>query len=129
VLSWCFPDEGSLLSAEVAARFRRGDTALAPSFWPHEVLNALISGEKRRRITRQLVEAFLRDLEALPVDLQFRPTRNVLNDIQRLSREHSLTAYDAAYLELAVESGMPMATLDTDLIRSCRSAGVDLVEL
>jgi predicted nucleic acid-binding protein len=50
VLTWCFPDEDAALAQHVADRFKRGDTALVPSFWPHEVLNALLAGDKRGRI-------------------------------------------------------------------------------
>ncbi|MFZ0771714.1 MAG: type II toxin-antitoxin system VapC family toxin [Candidatus Sulfotelmatobacter sp.] len=48
VLTWCFPDEHSALAQRVAQMFQRGDSAIAPSFWPHEVLNALLVGEKRK---------------------------------------------------------------------------------
>ena len=47
VLTWCFPDENAVLAHRVAQMFNRGDSAIAPSFWPHEVLNALLVGEKR----------------------------------------------------------------------------------
>jgi predicted nucleic acid-binding protein len=39
-----------------------------------------------------------------------------------------LTAYDAAYLDLALDSGSPLATLDADLIRACKKARVELVQ-
>ena len=58
VLTWCFPDEDAALAQHVADRFKRGDTALVPSFWPHEVLNALLAGEKRGRISQELVRVF-----------------------------------------------------------------------
>jgi predicted nucleic acid-binding protein len=36
--------------------------------------------------------------------------------------------YDAAYLELAGREGIPLATLDADLVRAARTAGVSLIE-
>ncbi len=56
------------------------------------------------------------------------PAGMVFERIQSLSREYGLTAYDAAYLDLAVESGLPLATLDPDLVRACKKADVGLVE-
>jgi predicted nucleic acid-binding protein len=53
----------------------------------------------------------------------------VFGRLQRLSREHGLTAYDAAYLDLALDSGLPLATLDEDLARACQKARVRLVQV
>lgn len=128
VLAWCFPDEKAALAQNVAEMFKRGDTAIAPSFWPHEVLNALLVGEKRKRISKELVRQFLDDLATLPIALEQVPSGIVFGRMQRLSREHGLTAYDAAYLDLALDSQLPLATLDDDLARACRNARVRLVE-
>jgi predicted nucleic acid-binding protein len=127
VLTWCFPDEDAEVANEVAQMFKKGDSAITPSFWPHEVLNALLVGEKRKRISGDLINTFLTDLATLPIDLQGLPLETVFERIQSLSREHDLTAYDSAYLQLAKDNGLPLATLDQDLIRACGKAGVDLV--
>lgn len=127
VLTWCFPDENAALAQQVADRFKRGDTGLAPSFWPHEVLNALLSGEKRKRISGALAQSFLDDLVVLPIALEQFPSDAVFGRIQALSRRYGLTAYDAAYLDLAMESELPLATLDVDLVRACKRAGVERV--
>lgn len=127
VLTWCFPDENAALAQHVAERFKRGDTGLAPSFWPHEVLNALLSGEKRKRITGTLAQSFLDDLVVLPIALEQLSREVVFDRIQSLSRKYGLTAYDAAYLDLAMENGLPLATLDEDLTRASCRAGVELV--
>jgi len=123
VLTWCFPDENTDLAQRVADRFKQGDTAMAPSFWPHEVLNALLAGEKRKRISEAMIRSFLEDLAALPVMLEQIPAGIVFDRIQSLSRKHGLTAYDAAYLDLALENGLALATLDEALVRACKNAG------
>jgi predicted nucleic acid-binding protein len=123
VLTWCFPDENTDLAQRVADRFKQGDTAMAPSFWPHEVLNALLAEEKRKRISEAMIRSFLEDLAALPVMLEQIPAGIVFDRIQSLSRKHGLTAYDAAYLDLALENGLALATLDEALVRACKNAG------
>jgi predicted nucleic acid-binding protein len=128
VLTWCFPDENAPVAQQVADLCKRGDVAVAPSFWPHEVLNALLVGEKRKRISRVLVRRFLEDLAKLPIALEGSPAGAVFGRVQRLSREHDLTAYDAAYLDLALDNGLRLATLDDDLSRACRKAGVEVVK-
>lgn len=129
VLTWCFPDENAAMAQHVAGLFKQGDTAVAPSFWPHEVLNALLVGEKRKRISRALVQSFLDDLAKLPIVPEQFPAGVVFGRLQRLSREHGLTAYDAAYLDLALDNGLPLATLDEHLARACKKARVRLVQV
>ena len=129
VLTWCFPDENVAMAGHVAGMFKQGDTAVAPSFWPHEVLNALLVGEKRKRISKELVRSFLDDLATLPIVLEQFPVGVVFDRVQHLSREHGLTAYDAAYLDLALDSGLPLATLDEDLVRACKKARARLVQV
>jgi predicted nucleic acid-binding protein len=127
VLTWCFPDENTASAQHVADRFKQGDTAIAPSFWPHEVLNALLAGERRKRISQEMMQTFLDDLAALPVALEQFPAGIVFDRIQSLSRKHGLTSYDAAYLDLALERGLALATLDEALVCACKNAGVGLV--
>jgi predicted nucleic acid-binding protein len=127
VLTWCFPDEHSDIAEHVAAMFKHGDSAIAPSFWPHEILNALLAGEKRKRITKTLITSFLDELVQLPVELTLVATDGVFERIHSLSREHGLTAYDAAYLDAALETKLPLATLDADLARACKNAGGVLI--
>jgi predicted nucleic acid-binding protein len=124
-----FPDENATMAQHVAGMFKRGDTAVAPSFWPHDVLNALLLGEKRKRISRELIGSFLDDLATLPVVLEQFPAGIVFDRIQHVSREHGLTAYDAAYLDLAQDTGLPLATLDEHLLQACKKARVRLVDV
>ena len=127
ILAWCFPDESADLGNKVADMFRQGGSALVPTFWPHEVLNALLVGEKRKRISSDLIQTFLFELASLPIVLAPSSTTDVFTRIQSLAREHKLTPYDAAYLDLAKINAFPLATLDDDLIRACGKAGVGLL--
>lgn len=127
VLTWCFPDENAPYAQQVASMFSRGDSAIVPSFWANEVLNALLVGEKRKRISRALIDTFLVDLAKLPVEPKLTLTGEVFDSVQNLSRRHYLTAYDAAYLRLAETSRLPLATLDQDLIKACKQSNVALV--
>ena len=59
------------LSLQVLDRLKAGEQALAPAFWPLEVLNSLLIGEKKGRISREQTDAFLRDLRALRPTLDY----------------------------------------------------------
>jgi predicted nucleic acid-binding protein len=47
--------------------------------------------------------------------------------VGRLVTDYRLSGYDAAYLELAIRKGLPLATLDDELRRAAIAANVDLV--
>jgi len=74
------------------------------------------------------MQNFLCDLTVLPVALEQVAAGIVFDRIQSVSREYRLTAYDAAYLYLALERELELATLDEALIRACKNAGVALVQ-
>ena len=45
-------------------------------------------------------------------------------DLDMLAARHQLSTYDAAYLELALRRGLPLATLDSALLAAMPGAGV-----
>jgi predicted nucleic acid-binding protein len=128
VLTWCFPDEQAHKALEVSERIATGDTVVVPAFWRHEVLNALLVGERRNRLTPKLTQTFIADLNRLPVDIDDGATPDIVfNTTQVLCRKHGLTAYDAAYLEIAIRGGYPLATADGDLRRAAAAEGVQVL--
>ena len=69
VLTWCFPDEESQKALEISGGIAGGDRISVPALWRHEILNALLVGEKRKRLTPELTHAFIDDLNRLPVEV------------------------------------------------------------
>lgn len=125
VLTWCFPDEEAQKAQEVSERIAGGATVVVPASWRHEVLNALLVGERRNRLTLELIQSFIADLKRLPVDVDDGATADVVFETtQALCRKHGLTAYDAAYLEIAIRNAYPLATADEDLKRAAAAEGV-----
>jgi len=128
VLTWCFPDEESQKAEEIAERIAAGERVIVPAFWRHEMLNALLVGEKRKRLTPELTRAFIDDLDRLPVDMDLPASSAVVfNATQALCRKHGLTAYDAAYLEIAMREKNALATVDEDLRRAAVAEGVQVL--
>ncbi len=111
-LSWCFPDEQSPLSLEVLERLKTGEVAIVPAFWSFEVLNSLLIGEKRGRISQAQTQSFLDDLKALGPAFDYATAEQVYGPIQKLCRDHKLTPYDALYIDLAMRKKCALATLD-----------------
>lgn len=122
-LAWVFEDEDRPSAARALDRMRT-DEAHVPGLWWYEVRNALIVSERRGRLTETDALVFLRALKRLPVGLDhFADEAQVL----ALARRHGLTAYDAAYLELAQRESMALATLDGHLARAAGAERVQLV--
>jgi len=128
-LTWCFPDENSSAADYVADIFKNNGVASVTPFWSHEVLNALLMGEKRKRISQELIKIFLDDLAKLSIVVdKSQPIHDVFIKTKDICIEHGLTAYDAAYLELAIRNKLPLATLDKALKNAARKVGVILLE-
>jgi predicted nucleic acid-binding protein len=70
--------------------------------------------------------SFIALLAGIPIDVDAETITHVLADTLQLSRRYRLSSYDASYLELALRSGAPIATLDDDLRRAAAKAGVKI---
>ena len=123
-LSWCFPDEQTPAALGVLDLLKAGDQALVPAFWCSEVLNSLLVGERKGRISADQTRAFLEDLRALRPTLDDASLERVFHDTQALCRQHGLASYDALYVELAMRSGSPLATLDKNQRDAALAVGV-----
>jgi predicted nucleic acid-binding protein len=121
-LTWCFADEASAFSASLLRRLAAGEEAIVPAHWPLEVLSALIQGKRRKRIDDLGIEQFIRDIASFHITVEQNSAIADMGDLKKLSDEHTLTAYDAAYLELARKNAVPLATLDAALVRACVKA-------
>lgn len=118
-IDWAL-DEGHPTAAAARQRLET-DTAVSPSLMWFEVCNALIIAERRGRASEDYTAAFLKQLAQFP--LTFDSTQNEAA-IMALARRHRLTVYDAAYLELALHKGVPIATLDVALADAAKAEGV-----
>jgi predicted nucleic acid-binding protein len=127
-LAWCFADEATESTNALLTRLRSNEQAVVPAHWPVEVANALIVAARRKRISPEDVHRLLEDLETLPIRID-PPSRSIVRaGVAPLAERFQFTAYDAAYLELAIREGLPLATGDQALRDASRAAGVVLVE-
>lgn len=120
--AWYFPDEDSALATRVARGLATAPAVVPALFW-FEIRNTAVVGERRGWTTAEDTARFLGRLDALPLEVDAEP---VGPDLLTLARDHRLTAYDAAYLELARRRGVPLATLDDRLAAAATAAGVPL---
>ena len=118
--AWLFedeqhPDTDALLS-ELG-----GSVVFVPQHWHLEVRNALLVGERRGRITSERSNVGLSLLGRLPLRTDMEAD---LDGALDLARSHSLSLYDAVYLELAHRRQLALATLDRKLGEAANSTGL-----
>ena len=125
-MAWCFDDEATPYTDGVRDGLA-DKQAVVPSIWPLEAANATIMGERRGRLDGARSSRFLVLLQALPIVVDDETSSRAFSDIVHLARTYQLSAYDAAYLELAIRRGLPLACLDGKLKAAATAAGVVLI--
>lgn len=125
-IAWLFEDERTEAAHRAMIRIA-AEGALVPGHWRLEVANVLRNAVRRGRCDEAYVDRSLGRLEKLPIRTDGETDAVAWHATRALSRELSLTAYDAAYLELALRLAVPLATCDRELIAAAQRRGVDVV--
>lgn len=128
-LAWCFQDESTQFTEAVLDQLSKGSEAVAPAIWPFEVANALLVGERRKRVTTAQVGALLKQIGELPISVDAIRSERAFGSVLLLARTEGLSEYDASYLELALREGLPLATLDEQVLRAARTTGVPVLRI
>lgn len=120
-IAWCLQDEeDSFLADSVMEEVSSGEAIVPGLFW-YEVRSVLAVAERSGRITKEESERHLRRLRVLPFSADHD---QIDRETLILARRHSLTGYDAAYLETTLRRGGVLATLDDDLAAAAEERGV-----
>lgn len=127
---WLLPQSnptGLALANQVLTRLET-EEAMAPSLWALEAANVIAKGQRLGKITQAQASAFVALLDGLGIVIDAHTSARALHATLDLARQFRLSAYDAAYLELALREQLPLATLDEALQQAAREAGVALID-
>jgi predicted nucleic acid-binding protein len=127
VLARRFADEATPFTEGLLDRLAQGEEAAVPTNWPLEVLNGLIQGKRRGRVSEVEIRRFIADLSSFHIVVDADTSFARLTLIRDLAERNHLTSYDAAYLELAMRLNLPLASLDQDLLKAAQSEGLEVV--
>jgi len=122
-LAWVLEDESPAIASLESLVHERVNV---PCHWILEVVNGLRMAIRRRRLEPGEGALVLAQLAILPIKYDPETSARGWKEIPALAEQYRLTAYDAAYLELALRMDVPLVTLDQDLARAAREAGVTL---
>lgn len=125
-IAWLFIDEQTEVSLAILHRVGV-EAAMVPAIWRLEVANALRTAIRRRRCTEDYATECLERLGRALIVIDGQTDRYAWQDTWRLSRQHRLTPYDAAYLELALRLRGTIASRDSALLRAARDAGLEAI--
>lgn len=128
-LCWCFENQATKYPEAIFEMLAGGDEAVVPFIWPLEVANVLVTAERRKDLKPAQVTNFTEELSAWPIQVDTLGLDRAFQQILSAARIYRISAYDAAYLELAIREGLPLATLDNDLRKAARAAGVNVAGL
>ena len=119
----CMRDEENPAAIRIMQRVAE-EGGVAPRIWWYELRNVLLVNERRGRISKQQVSATLEDSLALGIVIDDGHEEGA---VLALSRQRRLSVYDAAYLEVALRRGLPLATLDRRLQEAAEITGVAVI--
>ncbi len=129
-MRWLFAD-GSTADRDYAAQVlermeQAGAEALVPALWPLEGGNVIARAEARGLLSEARSAEFLGLLQDMAIVTDDETARHALHDTLHLARRFGLSTHDAAYLELALRLGLPLATLDVALRKALSATGATL---
>ena len=125
-MAWCFADECDDYADQVLGLLGLGG-AVAPSIWALEVANVVQIAERRDRLTATGTTRFLALLSSLDIRIEHSSAARTWGAALDVGRKLGVSAYDASYLDLAMRSGLDLATCDEGLRAACRQVGVGLI--
>lgn len=103
-----------------------GASILVPAVWALEIANAILVGERSKRLRQPEIRTFSALLQNLSLVQDGQSIAENLTNVLPLAREFNLSAYDAAYLELALRHNAPLATFDRRLRTAATKSGARL---
>jgi predicted nucleic acid-binding protein len=99
---------------------------MVPSLLALEIANVVAKLESKGVISEADSQRYIALLGRLNIITDQETAAHALGDTLNLARRYRLSAYDAAYLELALRTGLPLATLDANLAKAATTAGVPI---
>ena len=122
VTGWYIPDQSTPYTQSIATRLET-DRAIVPALWQLEFANVLKTACSRGKLSPENAREIVDAMAALPIELDsgVAPSPRQLFE---LAMRYKLSSYDAAYLELAMRFGIPIACQDGKLKEAALQAGV-----
>jgi len=120
--AWTLEDEKTDAGDKILNEAKIGNPITCTLFW-YEYRSILLVNQRRGRVQKERIPAMLREVHALEIE------ERRLDDDQAvisLAFQHDLSAYDAAYLALALQENAILASNDRKLLRAAIASGLEV---
>jgi len=126
-MRWFFEDGSAsdMAYADKVLADMKHRISIVPVTWGLEVANVLARAEAKNQVNTSRTGAFIKRLVVMNIEVDASTFEHALSDTLQLARTYKLSAYDASYLELALRRDIPLATLDENLQKAAKKAGVN----
>lgn len=124
-VAWYLKDEQTPFTDYVLSLIQEKQI-FVPALWRLEFSNALLTAERRHRISKMYRETCIEHASRLP--FQVDDTVLSLERVSKLAEVYQLTTYDAAYLELAMRRKLTLTTLDQALLAAAKHAKISYLK-
>ena len=128
IMSSVLPDENQEKIEEIYYHISQNVYKVyVPAIFYLECGNVLVSSLRRNRITEEQYLDYVNLLSMLPVNTdKFCASSESLYTVGNLAKKYNLSSYDASYLDVAIRMEALVATLDKNLIASCKILDIKL---
>lgn len=125
VTGWYLLDQATPYTQSIADKLET-DRAIVPALWQLEFANVLKTACTRGKLSQTNAREIFDTMATLPIEVDsgVPPSPRQLFE---LAMRYKLSSYDAAYLELAMRFGLPIASQDNKLIEAALLAGIALL--
>jgi len=124
--AWLFAEQRAADLIAIARSVAAGG-ASAPALFVLEVRNVILMYERRKRIDRAMADRLLDRIGRVGILIDERGAGERISAVVEIARHHSLTVYDATYLELARRLGARLASLDAQLRAAAAAEGIQVL--
>ena len=125
VTGWYLPDQATAYTQAMATRLE-ADRAIVPALWQLEFANVLKTACTRGTLSLDAARQIVDTVAMLPIEIDSGVAPGP-RQLLELAMRYSLSSYDAAYLELAMRNGLPIASQDRRLREASLQAGIGLL--
>ena len=126
-MTWLFEHEATKDTDALLGMLSGPGKAIVAQHWVLEVGNVLLGAERSKKKTPADTTLFLNLLSKLAIESDVHTEQYATTTTLALGRRHQLSSYDAAYLELAMRLGLPLASLDKNLRKAAQAEGIPVL--
>lgn len=126
MVAWLLNEPGKLSIPQLNDLLSEHEVVV-PAHWPSEIGNALVTNQRRGRVSGGDFERIVSELAKFQISPEPPLSTSEFASTIAFALEHQLTYYDAAYVKLAVDTEAALATLDDDMRRVASQFGVAVV--